>query len=156
MIEFLFEPVLAEGVEYSQGFLGALIGIGASIFGARSQKKAAKAAGEAQARAAELNAEQVAERARVETILRERKGLREAGSISAATGASGLAGGGSAADILRESARNTVFDRNTIKKQSGLRIEALKSEATAARKGAKLQGRAALAAGAASAASFLL
>ena len=156
-MDFLLDPVPAmQGLEYSQGIFGAVLGIGASIFGGLSKRRAARQAGEAQARSAELNIEQVEERARVETILRERRGTREAGQITSAAGASGLAGGGSAADILRESARNTRFDLGTIKKQSGLRIQSLRQEARAARKGGRLSGRAALAEGALSAASFLI
>jgi len=113
MLEFIFEPTALQGVEHSQGIFGALLGIGASLFGGRSEKKAAKAEAEATARAAELNAEQVKERAKIETTLRERAGIREAGQASAATGKSNLSGGGSSADILRESARNTAFDVGT-------------------------------------------
>ena len=136
--------------------LGTLIGVGASLFGGRSRRRAARQAGEAQAQAALRNVEQVQERARVQTILRQREGMREAGQISAAAGASGLAGGGSAADILRESARNVAFDVGTIGTQSRLQVEALQREAEAARRGARIQGRAALASGVAGAAQFLI
>lgn len=159
MIEFfdlLMNPVALEGMDTSQGFLGALIGIGASIFGASKKKKAAKAEAEATARAAELNKEQVLERAKTETTLRERAGVREAGTISTAAGASGVTKGGSASDILRESERNLQFDVGTIKTQSELQAQVLEQEALGARKSGKARGQAALASGAASAASFLL
>lgn len=136
--------------------LGKLIGAGLSLFGGAKKGKAEAAVYKAQARAAELNAEQVRDRARIETTLRGRAGLREAGSISAATGASGLAGGGSAADILRESARNTQFDVASIKSQSALEAGALDATAEGyykAAKGAKKNG---LLGGALSAASLLL
>jgi len=142
-------------------FLGALIGIGASIFGGISNKKAAKAEAEATAEAARLNIQQVQERAKIETTLRQRAGQREAGTIAAAAGASGLAGAagggptGSAADILRESARSTAFDVGTIRRESRLQAGVLEQEARGALKAGKARGRAALAGGIGSAASIL-
>lgn len=91
------------------------------LIGAFGKKKAGKAEYEA----AKINAQQVRERAAIETTLRERAGAREAGTIAANAGASGLAGGGSSADILRESARNLAYDVNTIKTQSELEAEGI-------------------------------
>lgn len=72
-----------------------------------------------------MNAQQVRERAVIESTLRTRQGAREAGSIATAAGAGGLVGSGSVVDILRESARNTAFDLSTIKTQSELEAQAL-------------------------------
>lgn len=155
-LDLLMNPVAFEGVDTSYGFLGSLIGIGASLFGANKQKKAAKAEAEATAEAARLNAEQTKERAKVETTLRERAGQREAGTISTAAGASGVTKGGSAADILRESARNTQFDLGTIKTQSELQVKVFEQEGKGALKAGKARGQAALASGIGSAASILL
>ena len=129
-------------------FLGLALGAIGKLFGGSSRKKEAKAAAEA----AKLNAEQVAERAKIETTLREREGQREAGSIAAAAGASGLAGGGSAADVLRESARNKAFDLQSIKTLSDKEIEIRMQEA----KSLKKAGNRSFIGGAIDAASFLL
>lgn len=129
-------------------FLGAAIGAIGSIFGGASKRKAARA----QAKASRLNAQQVRERTEIEATLRERRGEREAGSINSAAGASGLSGGGSASDILRESARNTAFDLNTIRTQGALQAEVHELEA----KGAKSAGNRALLGGALGAASILI
>lgn len=128
--------------------IGKLIGIGASIFGGSSKKKAAKA----QAKAAELNAQQVRERGQIEATLRERTGVREAGTIRAAAGHSGLAFGGSAQDILLESTRNTLFDLNTIRTQSELQAQVYEQEA----KGARSAGRSAMIGGFLDAATILV
>lgn len=92
----------------------------------------------AQGKAAALNAEQVRERARVESMLRQREGGREQGTIAANTGASGLTMAGSASEILRESVARTAFDVASIKTQSGLEAAALdrtsEGYATAAKK----------------------
>lgn len=129
-------------------FLGLAIGALGKLFGGHSRKKEAQAAAEA----AKLNAQQVRERAAIETTLRERSGIREAGAINAAAGASGLAGGGSAADILRESARNTAFDLQTIKSQSELEAKIREREAA----GYKAAGKRELVGGILDAGSFLL
>lgn len=100
----------------------------------------------------ELNAKQVEDRARIDTLLRERAGVREAGTIAANAGASGLAGGGSAADILAESARNTAFDLASIRTQSSLQAAALRKGA----KASKTAGNIALGGSILDAASFLL
>ena len=119
------------------GFLGIGLGLGikalGAVFGGIGKSKQQKAAAEA----ATLNAQQIRERAAIETTLRQRAGTREAGSINAAAGASGLAGGGSASDILRESARNTAFDVSTIKTQSELEAKVREREAAGARSAAK-------------------
>lgn len=111
------------------GLLGIGLGLGikalGGLFGGSAKKREAKAAAEA----ARLNAQQIRERVGIETTLRERTGAREAGTITANAGASGLAGGGSAADILRESARNTAFDINTIKTQGELEAKVREREA---------------------------
>lgn len=114
--------------------LGAAFKIGSAIFGGGAKKRAAKA----EAQAFEFNALQVEDRARIDTTLREREGQREIGAIQTGAGASGLAGGGSAADILRESTRNTLFDLASIKTQSSLEAKRFRSGAAAARTGAKL------------------
>lgn len=95
-----------------------------------------KKAGAAEAEAARLNAQQVRERADIETTLRDRAAVREAGAIAANAGASGLSGtgGGSAADILRESARNAAFDVQSIKRQSALEASALEKGGKAAKR----------------------
>lgn len=98
-----------------------MIGAAGSLLGGFGRRKA----GRAEAKAAVLNAQQVRERATIESTLRTRSGAREAGSIATAAGASGLLGGGSVADILRESARNTAFDLNTIQTQSELEAKAI-------------------------------
>lgn len=81
-------------------------------------------AGRAEAKAARLNAQQIRERATIESTLRARSGLREAGTIAAAAGANNLTRAGSAAAILGESARNTAFDLLTIRTQSELEARA--------------------------------
>lgn len=53
-------------------------------------------------------------------MLRERAATSEVGTINANAGASGLALGGSVADVLRMSARNAAFDIASIKKQGEL------------------------------------
>lgn len=111
-------------------FLGALFSAAGALIGGIGKKKA----GKAQAEAAKLNAQQVRERAAIETTLRTREGFREAGSIQAAAGAGGTTGGGSAADILRESARNAAFDVQTIKSQSALEADAFELGGKAAKK----------------------
>lgn len=133
---------------FSEGFLGLALGAIGKIFGGSSKNKEAKAAAEA----ATLNAQQIRERAAIETTLRERTGQREAGTISANAGANGLAGGGSSADILRESVRNTAFDLSTIKSQSELEADIRLKEA----KGLKAAGKRSLISGFLDAGSFLL
>lgn len=112
----MFKQLLLDFWRNEDGFLGLAFGALGSIIGGFGKRKA----GQAEAKAAELNAQQIEERAKIETTLRERAGIREVGQIATAAGASGLAGGGSAADILRESARNTAFDLATIRTQSEL------------------------------------
>lgn len=107
-------------------FIGLALGAAGGLLGAFGKRKAARA----EAEAYRINAQQIRERAGIETTLRERQGLREAGSIAAGAGANGLNIAGSAADILRESARNQAFDIQSIKSQSEL-------EAKAAERGAK-------------------
>ena len=108
---------------------GALLGGASAIFGGLSKRKAARA----QAEASRLNAQQIRERADIETTLRGRAGQRESGTIAANAGASGLAGGGSAADILRESTRNRLFDLESIQSQSELEARVREQEARGAR-----------------------
>lgn len=92
-------------------------------------------------------------RAEIESTLRTRAGLREAGTIKAATGAAGLSGvGGSAASILGESARNAAFDLGTIETQSELEAKAILKGG----KAAKTAGNIGFAASGFSAASTLL
>ena len=67
-----------------------------------------------------MNAQLIGERTGIETLLRERAATSEAGTIRANAGASGLAFGGSAADVLRMSARNAAFDIASIQKQGEL------------------------------------
>lgn len=117
-------------------FLGAVLGIAGGLLGGFGKAKAASS----QAAAMRLNAQQVRERSTIESTLRERTGDREAGSINAAAGAGGLAGGGSAADILRESVRNTEFDLRTIKDQSELEARALEKGAKGVKTGGILSG----------------
>lgn len=126
MLDFLFEPVLV-GPEYAYGIFGSLLGLGASLIGGIGKRKAAKA----EAEAARLNAQQIEERSGIEQVLRGREGTREAGTIAASAGASGLDLAGSAAEILRESARNTAFDIQSIQKQRGLQAKALRKGAKA-------------------------
>lgn len=128
MFDFFVNPLLA-GQDLSLGIFGSLFGIAGSVIGAFGKRKA----GRAQQQAANLNARQVEERAQIETTLRERAGIREVGQIATAAGASGLAGGGSAADILAESARNTAFDLATIRTQSELEARVLRLGGKAAR-----------------------
>lgn len=138
--------------------LGIGLGLGLKVAGALLGGRAGKKASKAQARAATLNAQQIRERADIETTLRQREGEREAGTIAAVAGVSGLAGGipgapsGSAADILRESVRNTLFDVRTIKTQSELQAQVFEQEA----KGARSAGRAALVGGVLRAGALLL
>lgn len=114
--------------------LGTALGAIGKIFGGFGARKRARAA----AKAAELNAQQILARAETETVLREREGIREAGAIRAAAGASGLEGGGSAADILRESARNLAFDVASIREQADLQARALRQQAKAGRRAGNL------------------
>lgn len=109
---------------------GAAFGALGSVLGGIGRRKA----GRAEAKARELNAQLIEQRAGIETVLRERAGLREAGQINTAAGASGFAAGGSAADILAESARNTAFDIASIKTQSELEARAERLAGSAARK----------------------
>lgn len=115
-------------------FLGTALGIVGGLLGGFGKKKQANA----QAEAARLNAQQVRERADIETTLRARAGGRESGAVTAAAGANNLAAGGSASDILRESARNTEFDLTTIRTQSDLEAKALEKGAKATKKAGTL------------------
>lgn len=100
------------------------------LFGANARRRE----GQAEAMAARLNAQQVRARTGIETTLRTRQGVREAGSINAAAGSLGSAGGGSAADILAESARNTAFDLDSIRTQGDLEARVYDTKAKAAKK----------------------
>ena len=113
--------------------LGALFSAGSALIGGASRRRARRA----QARAARLNARQVRERTEIQSTLRQREGTREAGRISAAAGASNLAGG-SAADILRESARNTAFDVASIESQGELQAQVFEQEARGAQRSGNL------------------
>ena len=113
----------------------------------------------AQGQAAALNAQQVRDRARIETTLRQREGGREQGTIAANTGASGLTMGGSAAEILRESVARTAFDIDSIRTQSNLEAGALERTSEGylkAAKKTKKTGVLGLIGGAVSAATALL
>ncbi len=126
-----------------------MFGAVGAIIGGFGKKKAAQA----EEKASQLNAQQVRERVGIESTLRERAGAREAGSIAAAVGASGFTGvGGSAAEILRESARNREFDIASISKQGDLEAEAIELGGKSARRA----GNIGLISSGISAASFLL
>lgn len=114
-------------------FLGGLISGFSKIFGGNSERKQYRA----QAQAKELNAQLVDKRTDVEKTLRAREGVKEAGTISADTGAQGVNLAGSAADILRESARNTAYDVNSIGEQGALEANVLRAEAGGLRKAGK-------------------
>lgn len=144
----MFKHLIVEFLRNEDGFLGLGLSVLGGVIGAFGKKKE----GAAQAEAAKLNAEQIRKRAEIDTTLRTRAGTRELGSINTAAGGSGLAGGGSAADILRESARNTAFDVLSIKTESDLARRAKLAEA----KGAKTAGKIGFAGGLLGAASTLL
>ena len=114
--------------------LGTIIsGVGGLIgaFGRRSQARAA-------AKAIDFNIDQILSRSDIETTLRQREGQREEGAISAAAGASGLMAGGSASDILLESARNTAFDLSSIRTQADLQVKAMQQQKKAGQRAASL------------------
>lgn len=93
-----------------------MLKIGGALLGGFGARKA----GKAQAKAAKLNAQLIEERTGVESLLRERQGAAELGTIRANAGASGLAGGGSVSDVLAMSARNAAYDIASIRKQGDL------------------------------------
>ena len=92
-------------------------GIG-GLVGAFGRKKAAGAEAssyEAQAQAADVNRGFIQKRTAMELLLQGRQGIQAEGATRAAIGASGFTGGGSAGDILRQSARDIAFDAESIR-----------------------------------------
>lgn len=144
----MLKQLLTDFWRNEDGFLGLGLKVLGGLLGGVGKKAEAKA----NAQAATLNAEQIRKRTEIDTTLRERSGVRELGSIKTAAGGSGLAGGGSAASILRESARNTAFDVYSIKTEGDLARRAKLAEA----KGFKRAGNIGLFGGVLDAATTLL
>ncbi len=127
-----------------------------SIFGGFSKKKAAKREARAQAEAARFNASIVREQTATDLLVSGRQGIQSLGATRADIGGAGLTAGGSAADVLRQSARDIAFEQQTIQRQGDLQAQRFEMGATSALERGKRQGRAALIQGGFGAASSLL
>jgi len=112
------------------GLLGAIGG----ILGAFGSKKESSA----EAEAAKANAELVRERTAIETTLARREGIKGVGATIAGFGAAGVTGGGSAADVLRESRRDIAFQVTSIQKLGALEAEGFDKQAKAAKTAGKV------------------
>jgi hypothetical protein len=130
----MIDPTITGDVSMYYGLLGAVIGAAGSLLGGFGKKKSA----DATARGAAQNAQLVRERGRIEGILQEREGIKATGATKADFAASGLTLGGSAADVLRESARDIAFDAQNIKRLTNLEAEVFDAQAGAAKTAGKI------------------
>lgn len=110
--------------------MGALLAVAGPLIGGLGKRQQAKS----EERAAKVNVELIQERAKIQETLESRRGEKAIGATEAGFAAAGLKAGGSAADVLRESARDVEFNIESIRRASELEAGEFGRQAKAAKR----------------------